>query len=163
MRTKIYTTALITLTIILGSINLNATTFTFEDEAFINDIPFDTELVCEQILIEETLNLFQFEEEEYIDDIPFNTSEIAASTKNNEIEEMTFTFEEEAYINDIPFNTQKIATASQYAAAVNVDFQFEEENYVDDIPFNTSAIANEYGKEVVSSKFMIASALNILF
>ncbi len=163
MRTKIYTTALITLTIILGSINLNATTFTFEDEAFINDIPFDTELVCEQILIEKTLNSFQFEEEAYIDDIPFDTEQIAEDNADSLYADVAFDFEEEAYVNDIPFNTQKIATASQYASAVNVDFQFEEESYVDDIPFNTEAIANEYGKEVVSSKFMIASTLNILF
>ena len=48
--------------------------FSFEDEEYINDIPFNIDHILEQYKTEKRLcKDFYFDEEEYIDDIPFNT------------------------------------------------------------------------------------------
>lgn len=52
--------------------------FVFEEEEYIDDIPFDTESIVENYLQKEAMNTeFDFEEEAYVDDIPFNTTKIA--------------------------------------------------------------------------------------
>ena len=58
--------------------------FDFEEEAYIDDIPFNTETIAEQTLFERSMNKsYQFEEEAYVNDIPFNTSEIATNLMND--------------------------------------------------------------------------------
>ena len=48
--------------------------FFFEDEEYINDIPFDIDSIIDQCKEEKFIcETFYFDEEEYIDDIPFNT------------------------------------------------------------------------------------------
>ncbi|MCF8297845.1 MAG: hypothetical protein K9J13_09905 [Saprospiraceae bacterium] len=47
-----------------------------EDENYIDDIPFDTEEIARQKLIEYRLAVVVLEEEAYVDDIPFNTAQI---------------------------------------------------------------------------------------
>ena len=83
--------------------------FDFEEEAFINDIPFDTHCVstkCKylQAISEE----FAVEEENYIDDIPFDTDQISQELSYESTLETVFEFEEEASIDDIPFDTQTV-------------------------------------------------------
>ena len=73
-----------------------------EEEAYINDIPFDTRAIALQSLF---LNLEKPEEEAYINDIPFDTETIAALYNYNLKDIFP---EEEAYIDDIPFNTSEI-------------------------------------------------------
>ena len=52
--------------------------FEFEEEEYIDDIPFNTNEIALNYLYEKNLNMeFDFEEEAYVDDIPFNTNEIA--------------------------------------------------------------------------------------
>lgn len=52
----------------------------FEEEEYIDDIPFNTELIAVAYYYNESMNvLFEFEEEAYVDDIPFKTEEIASS------------------------------------------------------------------------------------
>ena len=51
--------------------------FVLEEEEYIDDIPFDTEMVFYDIMSEESLDQFALTEEKYIDDIPFNTELIA--------------------------------------------------------------------------------------
>ena len=49
----------------------------FEEESYIDDIPFDTKSIADNYLMEETINTdFIFEEEAYVDDIPFDTKKI---------------------------------------------------------------------------------------
>jgi hypothetical protein len=132
MKTTLYTTVLIA-AITLFSLNLNASTFRFADESYIDDIPFDTELVCEKLMIEVFQNEFQFEEEAYIDDIPFNTKSIAANYHYAVALEMDFDFNEEDYINDIPFNTEELAKM------------------------------NEQNTNRISSQFLMVSCINYLF
>ena len=92
---------------LLFSINTMAVV-NFEDEAYIDDIPFDTEAIFNAALIERNLVEFDFNDEEYINDIPFNT-EVIASEKIYDLDfNKEFVIEEEEYINDIPFNTEEV-------------------------------------------------------
>lgn len=76
--------------------------FDFEEEAYINDIPFDTECVSKNCIYQKALLVtFDFEEEAFVDDIPFETEAVVINQE--------FNFEDENYIDDIPFNTKKIA------------------------------------------------------
>lgn len=76
--------------------------FNFEEEAYIDDIPFDTECVSKNCIYQKALLVaYDFEEESYVDDIPFDTETVAINQE--------FHFDDENYIDDIPFNTKKIA------------------------------------------------------
>jgi len=92
-------------------------TFELEDEMYIDDIPFDTEMIVESYLESNDITLpldmnFVLEDEEYIDDIPFNTELIAKAYLENSSslshDEIVFTLDEEEYIDDIPFDTETI-------------------------------------------------------
>ena len=80
----------------------------FEDENYIDDIPFDTEWVVNKLMQPE----FNFEDEAYIDDIPFNTACVAADCKYKKAFSVLFDLEDENYIDDIPFDTRLIAVSS---------------------------------------------------
>lgn len=83
----------------------------FEEEEYIDDIPFNTQAIAEAYLLNETMNVeFDFEEEAYIDDIPFNTYEVVKNYKIEESLRNVCDFEDESYVDDIPFNTEKIAS-----------------------------------------------------
>jgi hypothetical protein len=100
---------------VLLSVNLKAEVenFKFDEEAYINDIPFDTEGVtagyrCEQAMTAD----FNFEDEAYIDDIPFNTECVSANCHYQQAIGKVFDFEDESYIDDIPFNTHTLASGN---------------------------------------------------
>lgn len=153
MKTKLYTTALIALITII-SINLSASTIQFQEEAYINDIPFNTEVVY--------LNLMM-EEEAYINDIPFSTQKIAEAVLiQNSVPEYV-DMEEEAYIDDIPFSTSTVVAQLNYEKSTQVVYNFNDEEYIDDIPFNTIEVAFKNEKDTISNRFMIASCVNLLF
>lgn len=135
MKTQLTTLALLTALVTFNITNLKAEGFSFAEESYINDIPFDTK----EVVAEKSLLNFDFEEESYIDDIPFNTEVVAAKEPTAPVVD----FDEENYIDDIPFDTEKIAENYYYNKAVSQDFSFEEETYIDDIPFNTAVIAND--------------------
>lgn len=107
MKTNIYTITLITF-ITLFSFQLSANSFQFEDESYIDDIPFDTGVVYNKIMNENV----EFEEEAYIDDIPFNTYSVSVNHRYVAALKLNFEFSEEEYIDDIPFNTKKLAKAN---------------------------------------------------
>ena len=134
MKTKLHTAALITM-ITLFTANLFASEFNFEEESYIDDIPFNTEMVVNEMMTPE------FEEEAYINDIPFNTASIAASYDYNTALSVLFEMEEEAYIDDMHFNTAIVTGIYTYNNAISVEFQLNDESYIDDIPFNTYLIA----------------------
>ena len=96
---------------LMFSINLNAATetFSFEEEAYINDIPFNTGCVKAKYLYEKAISEeYDFEEEAYIEDIPFNTECVTANCLYQKAINEVFVLEEEPYVNDIPFNTYKL-------------------------------------------------------
>ena len=136
MKTKLHTAALITM-IALFTTNVFASEFDFEEESYIDDIPFNTEMVVNEMMTPE------FEDEAYINDIPFNTASIAASYDYNTAISVIFEMEEEAYIDDIPYNTYEVAKNCKIEKYLKNVFVFEEEVYIDDIPFNTEKIFNE--------------------
>jgi len=102
MKTLIKTTALLVTLTVLFSVSLNAAVFNFNEEQYIDDIPFDTEKIAADSLYNQAVSVdFQNEEEEYIDDIPFNTECISTNCLFLKAILVDFSFEEEIYINDI--------------------------------------------------------------
>lgn len=97
--TKI-TSLLLTLTV-LTTINLNASGFKLSEESYIDDIPFSTKEVYDNILAEKGLAEFNFEDEEYIDDIPFDTECVTAECLYQRAISIDFNFEDEEFIEDI--------------------------------------------------------------
>jgi len=79
------------------------------EEAYVNDIPFDTGAVVAEAQYQEALKKsFALEDEKYINDIPFDTRAIACPAACEKAMSVHFPLEEEGYINDIPFNTALI-------------------------------------------------------
>ncbi len=78
MKIKPHITIIPIMISVIISLNLVESEFTFNDEPYINDIPFNTEIIFDAL----TNHEFVFEEEDYINDIPFNTFKIA--TNDNE-------------------------------------------------------------------------------
>jgi hypothetical protein len=138
MKTTITTLALLTTLLLTNSFNINASNFSLKEEAYINDIPFNTK----EIVAEKALAIFQLEDEAYINDIPFETDVVAANSTAKETPAKTVDFAVENYIDDIPFDTESIVETIKFKKAISVDFELEEETYIDDIPFNTAAVAN---------------------
>ena len=92
--------------------NLISDEIVFEEEDYIDDIPFDTQIIAENYQVDEYLiTEFNFTDEAYIDDIPFDTDKVVKNYKMDKTIENHFNFGEEAYVDDIPFNTNKIASA----------------------------------------------------
>ena len=100
MKTITTITALIAIAIMFSA-NLNASPVNFNEESYIDDTPFNTSEVYNEIITEQQLVDFNLEEEQYIDDIPFNTECISANCQYQKVISVEFNFEEEQYINDI--------------------------------------------------------------
>ena len=99
MKTLTTLTAAIAIAI-LFSTNLIASPINFTEESYINDIPFSTTEVYNEIITEQQLSEFDFEEEEYIDDITVDTKCISTQCLYQEAVSVEFTFEEEQFIED---------------------------------------------------------------
>lgn len=108
----------ISLLMFVGFFAINSSLFADElnfsakmvDEAYVNDIPFNTETIYKSYL--ETAAFFSTSkamiDEAYISDIPFDTYKIAeANLLSNSI--MAGKMPEEVYIDDIPVNTSLVA------------------------------------------------------
>ena len=100
MKSIIKITAAITIAIIF-SVNLNASPISFNEELYIDDIPFSTSKVYNEIMTEKYLAEFDFDEEDYIDDITINTRCISANCRYQKAISVEFNFEDEQYIDDI--------------------------------------------------------------
>lgn len=153
MKANIFTTALIAM-ITLFSSTAFAADFDFEEEAYIDDIPFNTEEIY--------LDSFM-EEESYINDIPFNTALIASNAKLEKYYPYSIKMEEEAYVDDIPFNTQTVVALVNYKKALEVDFSFNDEDYVDDIPFDTEDVALNSARPSFSGSFLLVDFVSFIF
>ena len=94
------------------SVNIFAEGFEIEKEQYIDDIPFNTEEIAHQTILENAINQDFSINEESVSDIPFNTFEIASHKLYELAMEKDFDLEEEAFIEDIPFNTQLIVSQS---------------------------------------------------
>ncbi len=87
-----------------------------EDEAYIDDIPFNTENV--------------------LNDFDLNNNSVPSDD--------LMKIEPEKYIDDIPFNTKEIFDDHFDETSYNSIFQLKDENYIDDIPFCTKALINTF-------------------
>jgi len=134
MKTLKNITALLTILAIIFTVNLSASNINFADEAYINDIPFDTKEVYNKIMNERNPVQFDFEEEAYIDDIPFDTKCVTIQCFYQRAINVDFSFDEETYINDIPFDTHQNVLQIAYRTAIEEVYNFGEEDYIDDIP-----------------------------
>jgi len=133
MKTLLKTTALLATLTVLLSANLFASPFNFDDELYIDDIPFNTTEIYNDLMLDKNLSDFNFEEEEYINDIPFNTDRLTVYCLYQKAVSVDFKLAEEKYIDDIPFNTKCISVNCLYQKAMKVEFNFEEEEYIDDM------------------------------
>jgi hypothetical protein len=96
-------------------VSAEAVDYYFEEEEYVNDIPFDTKCVSTLCKYNNALKeVFVIEEEAYVDDIPFETEHIAAESLMEQAMKKEYLFEEEAYIDDIPFDTYAIAKNYNY-------------------------------------------------
>lgn len=106
---KITTLLVLSLIMTVGTF-ASSTIFNMEEEAYINDIPFDTGEVKVNCLYNRAIaENFEMEEESYIDDIPFNTGNIAVNGMSLNAMNVEFDLPEENYIDDIPFSTKLVA------------------------------------------------------
>ena len=109
------------------------------EEAYINDIPFDTwEIAVEAILEGDEVKLA---EEPYVNDIPFDTRAVACKYLLRRMIETSG----EANVNDIPFSTEKIL-CEQLAARLTE--QYRDEKNVNDLPEAPNYIICTYKKGV---------------
>jgi len=128
----------------LAVTSASLTANTISDEAYIDDIPFNTRAIAGNILVSETF----FEkhallpEECYVNDIPFDTEEIASKgSYPGRVFSLPIPVEE-AYVDDIPFSTEQVALSVLLADKILKDSKCQEpEPYADDIPFDTAGIA----------------------
>ncbi len=106
MKTLLQSATLIVIITLVFTTNSFASEVNFKDEAYIDDIPFSTEMIFDQLMNPE----FSFGEEAYINDIPFNTFDLAANSKYEKAVSVLFVMDEETYIDDIPFCTYAVAS-----------------------------------------------------
>jgi len=98
--------ALLTVALHLNT-NTPPTVAALPEEAYIDDIPFNTGQIFDSLYDVSLTDTYQMTDESYISDIPFNTAEVA--TESMEMETSEFTLDNESYIDDIPFSTKDIA------------------------------------------------------
>lgn len=101
----------ISVTILISILSLTAIAgeFKLQEEAYINDVPFDTEAIVraykQHCAMEVT---FQMQEEQYIDDFPLDTRTVVASLPCDSAMQVKYTMPEESYIDDFPLNTYDV-------------------------------------------------------
>ncbi|MBU1010377.1 MAG: hypothetical protein KKD74_09600 [Bacteroidetes bacterium] len=101
--------ALLSLTVSTSS---HADEFKQKEEAYIDDIPFNTDSIAADYLLGELLNdTIKLSEEAYVDDIPFDTHEVVLTYHSDSAMQVNFVMESEAPIDDIPFNTSEVLNA----------------------------------------------------
>lgn len=129
--------------LLIGS-NLSAKNPPLTEESYIDDIPFNTEKVVDEMI----MPALDFDDELYIDDIPFSTADIVVESDCNSAVEVNFEMEDEAYIDDVPFSTSEVVKTCAFNEAMNHEFQLEDETYINDIPFNTQLVAEKAAKNM---------------
>lgn len=131
---KTINTILITLALSLVFLTARATdhnvTFTFEEENFVDDIPFDTESIAAGAMALSAE--YYFDDEPVIGDIPFDTGCIAANCIYKKALNVQFPLKDEADIDDIPFDTHAISKDAKYRSALDEVFYFDDEADIND-------------------------------
>lgn len=107
MKTKL-TLTLLAVMFSIFQLQADELNFKMQDESYINDIPFNTSVILNDMHSCIALSVeFELTEESYINDIPFDTQEVIIE-HGIDVEGLSIGMIEEEYINDIPFDTKKI-------------------------------------------------------
>lgn len=164
MKTLIKTISLLVTLTILSSVNLYALEYNFNEESYIDDIPFNTHEIFHDIIADRKLAEFDFEEEGYIDDISVDSGCVTPECKYKKAVSVDFQLEEEEYVDDITFNTEFISAAALYLQAMLVDFDFEEEANVNDLSFDNEnlAIHNHQNTNILKGFDLEEESVNIM-
>lgn len=98
-----------------NAVSPHSVDFYFEEEEYINDIPFNTKCVSMICKYEKAMSrTYVLEEEAYVDDIPFDTENISNESLMQNAMDVEFNHEDEAYVDDIPFDTYVVAKNYNY-------------------------------------------------
>jgi hypothetical protein len=101
--------------------------YSMKAEAYIDDVPFNTEVIVKKHLSEEAMtDTFELPGEAYIDDVPFNTEAIYKEYNSNCAMQQVFEIADEEYINDFPLNTFKIAFKAMLIETIVSSMSFNE-------------------------------------
>ncbi len=101
----------ISVTILISILSLTAFAgeFKLQEEAYINDVPFDTEAIVRAYKQHCAMKIaFQMQEEQYIDDFPLDTRIVVASLPCDSAMQVDYIMPEESYIDDFPLNTYEV-------------------------------------------------------
>lgn len=107
------TIRILALSLVLASVGMSATFaegFGLKEEAYINDIPFDTHRIAAAYTQQQAISIrFEPAEEIPVADIPFDTEKVAENEHSNRAMQFVFRPAPEAFIHDIPFSTAAVA------------------------------------------------------
>ncbi len=99
------------LAFIFIQMNVFADGFKLKEEGYIDDIPFNTELIFDSVMhISKMSTSIEMPEESYINDIPFNTEKVVDQYRSDSAMQVNFKINDEKTIDDIPFDTHTIAS-----------------------------------------------------
>jgi hypothetical protein len=113
----------------------------FTDEAYVNDIPFNTYEIAVEAIFEG--DEIQLAEEPYVNDIPFDTKAIACKYLLRKMIETSG----EINVNDIPFSTEKVLY--EYLGD-QLTSQYRDERNTNDLPDGPDFIICSYENGVPS-------------
>jgi hypothetical protein len=129
------------MTMILGSANakpikdiISLKEPSLPTEEYINDIPFNTELIAGESLM--MRDGWEMKQEANVEDIPFDTRTIA----NDVLLDRIMAGSNENEVDDIPFDTRKIYQEYLMASLIR---EFEKEPEINDIPYQTVCIISD--------------------
>ncbi|MFW6224210.1 MAG: hypothetical protein ACOC4R_00985 [Bacteroidota bacterium] len=113
-----------------------------DDEPYVNDVPFNTEIVLAGIdgdQKERKSNTFevQLNEEGYVDDVDFDTRQVVINYLNSLLQQAG----ELARALNKNYEMISVSPGNNLQNHNNYDVQLAPEPYVDDVPFDTNDIA----------------------
>jgi hypothetical protein len=98
------------LAFIFIQMNVFADGLKLKEEAYIDDIPFNTALIFDSVMkVSSMSNTIEMPEETYINDIPFSTEQVVDQYRSDSAMQVSFKLTDEKPIDDIPFDTRSIA------------------------------------------------------
>ncbi len=119
------------------------------EEAFINDIPFNTHDVAVDHFLAQALAGTKLCEEAEIMDIPFSTA-IIAGLYNKSAQNVVPLVMQENEVDDIPFDTHEVVQDYRFSQ-IGEGLLLEPESSVNDIPFETALVLTSNSQEKNSS------------
>lgn len=103
-----------TFTIGANAFNPSTNYLPLMNEAYVNDIPFNTSLIAAINTPGSSMNsVLQLTDEPFINDLPFDTRAVSEKTKRNLSIIPLLSLDDEPYASDLPFDTASLASMVQ--------------------------------------------------